>query len=262
MLNNKIDYCEETLWEIIESGLTSESTHGLSYASYIAGLAQQGTLEKGRGVLVWSSPVNAAKSWFQAIEAKIRKGQATELGELLKVSYMSVGEWQQTFGEYSEGECNALITSYDPLKEFVFIRLYVTTGTKGDCVLLWDPVAFEEPSPDWTAKAKAKLAPAPVVVVPTDVSLPEAIQLLKECLSLEDNDRNALAQGALALSEIPALLDRQLCAQCRKKRENNMACGGCQVVKYCGRDCQVNHWKESHKTKCKTLKVAKDKFIK
>ncbi len=30
-------------------------------------------------------------------------------------------------------------------------------------------------------------------------------------------------------------------------------CSGCGITKYCGRDCQVAHWKGGHKAECKAL---------
>lgn len=33
-------------------------------------------------------------------------------------------------------------------------------------------------------------------------------------------------------------------------------CGGCRVARYCGRDCQHQHWKAAHKPVCKALAAA------
>ncbi len=30
-------------------------------------------------------------------------------------------------------------------------------------------------------------------------------------------------------------------------------CSRCNVAKYCGRDCQLAHWKAGHKAECKAL---------
>lgn len=46
------------------------------------------------------------------------------------------------------------------------------------------------------------------------------------------------------------------CANCNKTDDSNgeklLVCSRCKVVRYCGRDCQVQHWKE-HKKECTTL---------
>jgi len=46
------------------------------------------------------------------------------------------------------------------------------------------------------------------------------------------------------------------CANCNKTDDSNgeklLVCSRCKVVRYCGRDCQVQHWKE-HKKECKSM---------
>ncbi|GAQ88114.1 hypothetical protein KFL_004020010, partial [Klebsormidium nitens] len=44
-----------------------------------------------------------------------------------------------------------------------------------------------------------------------------------------------------------------LCADCGRP-EALYRCGRCRVVRYCSRECQSRHWKESHKQACKTKK--------
>jgi len=51
------------------------------------------------------------------------------------------------------------------------------------------------------------------------------------------------------------------CANCKKSlgRDEGMACSKCLVTLYCGRDCQVKHWKEGgHKQECKLLVALKE----
>lgn len=36
-----------------------------------------------------------------------------------------------------------------------------------------------------------------------------------------------------------------------------LCCSGCRAVWYCGKDCQLEHWK-THKTECSTLKAARE----
>lgn len=41
---------------------------------------------------------------------------------------------------------------------------------------------------------------------------------------------------------------KQSCARCGKTA--NKACGGCKLVWYCSRECQSDHWQQSHKAAC------------
>lgn len=45
------------------------------------------------------------------------------------------------------------------------------------------------------------------------------------------------------------------CAKCNKDlgKDGGMKCSKCLVTLYCGRDCQVAHWKEAHKVECENL---------
>lgn len=52
--------------------------------------------------------------------------------------------------------------------------------------------------------------------------------------------------------ELAALPPSNGCASCGKESARLMACGRCKAVKYCGRDCQIAHFKE-HKTLCRSL---------
>ena len=47
--------------------------------------------------------------------------------------------------------------------------------------------------------------------------------------------------------------DYSRCAACTKKNASNR-CAKCKVVKYCGRDCQIKHWKHGHKKRCNKAK--------
>ena len=69
---------------------------------------------------------------------------------------------------------------------------------------------------------------------------------------------------------LPALSPPQVCSHCGRapgdlERGDQAAaaakgklsgCSGCHVAKYCGRECQVAHWKAGHKTDCKELLAA------
>ncbi|CAI6092511.1 unnamed protein product [Clonostachys chloroleuca] len=52
------------------------------------------------------------------------------------------------------------------------------------------------------------------------------------------------------------------CANCSRDSEaaRLMACGKCRAVKYCGRECQVAHFKE-HKALCRSLSARKERDI-
>ena len=41
-----------------------------------------------------------------------------------------------------------------------------------------------------------------------------------------------------------------LCDNCLKTSSNMKRCKGCNIAKYCSRDCQANDWKVRHKAQC------------
>ena len=49
-------------------------------------------------------------------------------------------------------------------------------------------------------------------------------------------------------STIEGLMDGFKCAKCKK--EAFKRCSKCKKVWYCSKECQVSHWKESHKAEC------------
>jgi hypothetical protein len=67
-----VEYCEQVLWELIESGATASDSLGkTSYSDFLADAAKRGALEKGKGALVLSAPTNSLKSWFDLIARKV-----------------------------------------------------------------------------------------------------------------------------------------------------------------------------------------------
>ena len=46
-------------------------------------------------------------------------------------------------------------------------------------------------------------------------------------------------------------LGKQQCALCKRRRKDLKRCTKCKWASYCGRECQLNHWKEGHKAECK-----------
>eukprot|EP01080_Neovahlkampfia_damariscottae_P010594 gene10594-3112_t len=48
--------------------------------------------------------------------------------------------------------------------------------------------------------------------------------------------------------------DVRICAWCDRtqtpKDKKFLLCGGCKSLRYCGKECQLNHWKNGHKSEC------------
>ncbi|OQR87549.1 hypothetical protein ACHHYP_08540 [Achlya hypogyna] len=73
-------------------------------------------------------------------------------------------------------------------------------------------------------------------------------------LNFGPNDEDVVAWRALVLT--PAIRERGLerCAKCRATGAGYAACGRCQCVAYCSKDCQVADWKTGgHKRACAAL---------
>ncbi|CAJ1953007.1 unnamed protein product [Cylindrotheca closterium] len=67
-------------------------------------------------------------------------------------------------------------------------------------------------------------------------------------------------EAKMAHSAKKAVLN-SYCANCNKSlgTDGGMKCSKCKVTLYCGRDCQVKHWKEGgHKQECKLLAAKKE----
>jgi hypothetical protein len=49
--------------------------------------------------------------------------------------------------------------------------------------------------------------------------------------------------------------ETRICAWCDRiqtiKDKKFLLCGGCKSLRYCGKECQLNHWKHGHKFECK-----------
>ena len=61
-------------------------------------------------------------------------------------------------------------------------------------------------------------------------------------------------------SHKPVSVDRTKCSYCGDKPGKLKKFTGCSKTYYCGKDCQVKHWKE-HKKVCKTM-VAQETLTK
>jgi len=72
--------------------------------------------------------------------------------------------------------------------------------------------------------------------------------LFDELLFLSENERKRVKRNYRELDDI------QLCAQCFKTETDFGAkmskCSRCSLFAYCSKNCQTQHWKGGHKTKC------------
>ncbi len=213
-MKSGVTYCEDVLWELIESGASaSDALGGATYSDFLSDAAKKGALAKGRGALVLSSPTSALKSWFELIARKLNSGQKLLSEELVNVSkceYFSLADMKNLFGKYIAGECEAELNSYNPIHEFIFIRLYLSPGS-GDADLLWDAVAYEEPP----AELVKKFAPA------AEMSLAEVVSRAKCLLNLVLMFLFLSGKAVVRITETPGL--RRAAAQER-----------------CGARCQAN----------------------
>ena len=55
------------------------------------------------------------------------------------------------------------------------------------------------------------------------------------------------------LSEPEEIFPKDHCYQCGAKGCEVLKCAGCHKARYCSKDCQTLHWKNSHKDECQDL---------
>lgn len=53
--------------------------------------------------------------------------------------------------------------------------------------------------------------------------------------------------------------DRPACWHCKEKPVVFKPCAACRTDRYCGRACQVAHWKAGHKGECAALAAAQQR---
>ncbi|KAK1940117.1 Ubiquitin carboxyl-terminal hydrolase 4 [Phytophthora citrophthora] len=101
--------------------------------------------------------------------------------------------------------------------------------------------------------------------VTTNGTKDESVQKKNEISKTETNDRNNDAADAantkLAVQRKPVAVSNsipKLCGACRKTVGSLKRCGNCQLIWYCGANCQMSHWKY-HKMVCRSTLTAEEK---
>ena len=62
-----------------------------------------------------------------------------------------------------------------------------------------------------------------------------------------DDDKDVKGiERVISLSDF----ETKYCENCKQKKQKLMVCSRCNLVWYCGKDCQVKHWKSTHKQQC------------
>jgi len=52
------------------------------------------------------------------------------------------------------------------------------------------------------------------------------------------------------------------CYECGKSGGIRLtACAGCEIVRYCGRNCKLENWKKGHKEECNKVEVVKQRML-
>ena len=78
------------------------------------------------------------------------------------------------------------------------------------------------------------------------------VRLLAPHLDLTTGELDAL--DSMVPDDVKARLRLRQCSFCarfqRVGEKKFQKCAKCQPVRYCGRDCQLKHWKAGHKKEC------------
>ncbi|KAG6614290.1 putative ubiquitin-specific protease [Phytophthora cinnamomi] len=78
---------------------------------------------------------------------------------------------------------------------------------------------------------------------------------------LNGTKNDAASGGKLAVQRKPSAVNSsipKLCGACRKTTGSLKRCGNCQLIWYCGANCQMSHWKY-HKGVCRSTLTAEEK---
>ncbi|TLD28303.1 hypothetical protein PspLS_03299 [Pyricularia sp. CBS 133598] len=99
------------------------------------------------------------------------------------------------------------------------------------------------------------------IVMPRARRVPPADETKRGFVRVDKADANAVKAVPGALERILALggveEDATVCSACGGKGEGGgglSRCVGCGRARYCGKECQVKGWNESHKVYCKIFK--------
>jgi MYND finger len=110
------------------------------------------------------------------------------------------------------------------------------------------------PSTSSSKKDKGKKSQKPK---PKPIDAEEEKKLAEEFLATSfgkdlglTDEKFAAAGGGRA----PTCPDNPPCDGCSQPFAGTMQCSGCESVFYCGRECQVSHWKAQHKAECAEMK--------
>ena len=64
-------------------------------------------------------------------------------------------------------------------------------------------------------------------------------------------DVGSYSQQDLEMANMLHSLGKQQCILCKRRSKDLKRCTKCKWASYCGRECQLSHWKEGHKAECK-----------
>ncbi|WIA08126.1 hypothetical protein OEZ85_007584 [Tetradesmus obliquus] len=113
---------------------------------------------------------------------------------------------------------------------------------------LREDLALEFAEAASTTRAAAKAVCSKLVEADAAADTVPWVALVARCLQLY-----GAAFAAAALT--PESAQRHLSESALVGGKRNI-CSGCKVARYCGKDCQVQHWKQ-HKAACKRLQAAR-----
>ena len=115
-----------------------------------------------------------------------------------------------------------------------------------DMKLLRNEVKKEAKKTQIELEKTGKFKPSSQLEAALDTTGMTDAQKMMQAMGLSQEQLNMLAGGQI---------DKSLCAGCNKVKGKSQ-CSKCLEVSYCGRECQVGHWK-AHKKFCKEMCASK-----